>query len=117
MVKNFGFSTVETNLLTIPVWAVTAICIVIAGVVSDRLQQRGWPLIVSFVLACIGYAMLLGQPTRWVQFVATLFIGGGTFPQVVLVQTWLNSNMLGYTKKYVKLSPIMVGLSSREMRC
>ena len=100
LVKNFGFSTVDANLLTIPIWVFAAILIVATGFVSDRLQKRGWLLMACFALSSVGYIILLARPSTWVKFVATLFIGGGTYPQVVLLQSWMNSNMLGYTKRY-----------------
>ena len=100
LVKNFGFSTLDANLLTIPIWVFAAIFIVATGFVSDRLQKRGWLLMACFAFASVGYIILLARPSTWVKFVATLFIGGGTYPQVVLLQSWMNSNMLGYTKRY-----------------
>jgi hypothetical protein len=100
LIKSFGFSTVDTNLLTIPVWALTACFIIATGIASDRQKKRGWLLMVSFAIASIGYIILLARPSQWVQFTATLFIGSGTYPQVTLLLSWVNSNTLGYTKRY-----------------
>jgi len=99
IVKSFGFSTLDTNLLTVPVWFVTAIAIIVAGFVSDRLKQRGWLLMLCFAIASIGYIMLLARPSPWVQYTATFFMGAGTYPTSVLLQTWYASNMIGYTKR------------------
>ena len=102
LVKSFGFSTVDTNLLTVPIWVFAAVCILVTGVVSDGRKERGWLLVLCFVLAYVGYIILLARPpSRWVQFVAVMFVGGGTFPQVTLVQSWMTSNMIGYTKRSV----------------
>jgi hypothetical protein len=99
MIKNFGYSALDTNLMTIPVWVCSGIFIIITGVVSDRLQKRGTILLISFAIAGIGWTILLASKSQWVEFVGTLFIGSGTLPQVVLCQAWMNSNMIGYTKR------------------
>jgi MFS family permease len=100
MIKSFGYSALDTNLMTIPVWVCSGIFIVVTGMVSDRLQKRGIMLLISFAVASIGWIILLASKSQWVEFVGTLFIGNGTLPQAVLCQAWLNSNMIGYTKRY-----------------
>jgi len=99
LVKTFGFSTLDTSLLTIPVWFFTACATIVAGFVSDHLKQRGWILMLCFAMAAIGYAILLGQPPQAVKFFATFLMGAGTYPTVPLIQTWYASNMIGYTKR------------------
>ena len=100
LVKGFGFSVIDTNLITIPIWVFAAVCIVATGVYSDRRKERGWILLCCLAIAAMGYIVLLIRPGRWGQFVATLLVGGGSYPQVVLIQSWINSNMIGYTKRY-----------------
>ena len=100
LVKHFGFSTITTNLLTVPVWFFTALCIVCVGYLSDHLKQRGWLLMLCFGVASTGYIVLLARPPPWVEYAFTFFMGAGTYPTVVLVQTWYASNMIGFTKRY-----------------
>jgi hypothetical protein len=72
------------------------------------MKEREWFVIVSFAIASIGWIILLASKVRWVSFVGTLFIGSGTLPTVILTQAWINSNMLGYTKRhhlYIPFSP------------
>lgn len=100
IVGSFGYSTLYTDLLTIPVWTFTAICVVFVGFYSDRIKQRGWLLCVCFAVTSIGLILLLAEPPKGGQLVAVFFIGAGTYPAVVLTQTWYASNMIGYTKRY-----------------
>jgi predicted MFS family arabinose efflux permease len=86
--------------MTIPVWCCAGLFIITFGILSDRMKKRGWFVIASFAIASIGWIILLASKSKWVDFVGTLFIGSGTLPTVVLTQAWMNSNMLGYTKKY-----------------
>jgi len=86
MIKNFGYSALDTNLMTIPVWVCSGIFIIITGVVSDRLQKRGIILLISFAIAGIGWIILPAIKSQWVEFVGAVFIGSGTLPQVVICQ-------------------------------
>jgi predicted MFS family arabinose efflux permease len=100
MVKGFGYSVLDTNLLVIPIWVCAGIFIVVTGIISDRIKKRGIILLISFAVASIGWIILLTSKSQWIEFVGTLFIGSGTLPQVVLCLAWMNSNMLSYTKRY-----------------
>jgi hypothetical protein len=112
MIKGFGFSALDTNLMTIPVWVCSGISIVVTCIISDRINKRGIMLLISFSIASIGWTILLASKSQWVEFVGTLFIGSGTLPQVVLCQVWMINNTLGYTKRYPTLLPISI-LNSR----
>jgi len=99
LTKEFGFSILNTSLMTVPVWFFTAIAVVVMGNVSDRLKQRGWLLMLCFATAAVGYILLLARPPQGVKYAATFLIGAGTYPTNVLLQTWYASNMIGYTKR------------------
>jgi hypothetical protein len=94
MVRSYGFSALDTNLVTITVWCCAGLFIFLFGISSDRMKKRGRYVIASFIIASIGWIILLASKAKWVDFVATLFIGSGTLPTVVLIQAWMNSNML-----------------------
>lgn len=100
LLTSFGFTPIKTNLLTIPIWAFTAIFIIVTGIVSDRIRKRGVVLLVCFSVAAIGYIILLARPSKWVKFAASFLVGAGTYPQVTILQSWMNSNMIGYTRRY-----------------
>jgi hypothetical protein len=100
VVKGFGYSALDTNLLVIPVWVCSGIFIIATGIISDRIRKRGIMMLISFAIASIGWIILLASKSQWVEFVGTLFIGSGTLPQTVLCLAWMNSNMLSYTKRY-----------------
>lgn len=100
MVRSYGFSALDTDLMTIPVWCCAGVFIFGFGFTSDRMKKRGWFVITSFAIASLGWIILLASKAKWVDFTATLFIGSGTLSSVVLIQAWMNNNMLGYTKRY-----------------
>jgi predicted MFS family arabinose efflux permease len=102
MIKGFGYSALDTNLLVIPVWVCSGFFIIATGIISDRIKKRGIMMLISFAIASIGWIILLASKSQWVEFVGTMFIGSGTLPQVVLCLAWMNSNMLSYTKRYFR---------------
>ncbi|KAF2670439.1 putative pantothenate transporter [Microthyrium microscopicum] len=99
IVKQFGYSTLSTNLLTIPVWVATGVMTIGCCLLSDRLKQRGWLIMLCFTIASVGYIVLLTAPSKGAGLTAVFLVGIGTFPTTVLYQVWFASNILGYTKR------------------
>jgi hypothetical protein len=65
-----------------------------------RMKKHGWFVMASFGIASVRWIILFASKSNWVDYIGTLFIGSGTLPSVVLIQASMNSNMLGYTKRY-----------------
>lgn len=101
ILKTFGYSALRTQLYTIPVYVVVAASILFFGFLSDHTRKRGIYLIACCILAGLGWLLLLVSKSRPLSFAACFFIGLGTYPQVVLIQTWMNNNVLGFTKRYI----------------
>jgi predicted MFS family arabinose efflux permease len=106
MIRGYGYSAINSNLLTIPVWFSAACSIVFFCILSDKLKKRGPLLITCFSIAAAGWIILLASKSKWVELFGTIVIGCGTLPQVVILQTWMNNNIVGYTKRYV-ISPMV----------
>ena len=96
-----GRTPLHTQLLTIPVYVCTAAAILLLGYASDRTKQRGIMLMGSFAVAAAGWLMLILSSSKNLSFGATFLIGIGTYPTVMLTQAWMNSNIIGFTKRYV----------------
>lgn len=100
VIKSFGFSTLRTQILTIPVFVCAAAALLLFGSLSDHFKKRGIFLITVFGIAALGYLLLLaGNSSRWLSFAATFLVGIGTYPCVVITLAWVNSNFIGYTRR------------------
>jgi predicted MFS family arabinose efflux permease len=99
MLNLLGFSTLRTQLMTIPVYVVTGVFTIALCALSDRLRKRGVFLIIAFLLAAVGWLLLIVSNSRNLSFAATFLVGMGTYPSVVLIQSWMNSNVIGFTKR------------------
>ncbi|KAJ8103705.1 putative pantothenate transporter [Lipomyces tetrasporus] len=108
IIRLLGYSTLKTQLLTIPVYVVTGVFTIIVCTCSDRFRKRGIFLIGSFLLAAVGWLLLIVSSSRNLSFGGTFLVGMGSYPSVVLIQSWMNSNVIGFTKRAGSLAFIMI---------
>jgi MFS family permease len=99
IIKSFGYDSLQTQLFTIPVYTCSAISTLFFGFLSNRLKRRGILLALCFGIAAVGWIMLIVNKSTGLSYAGTFLIGAGTYPTVVLIQSWQNSNVIGYTKR------------------
>ncbi|KAK0614839.1 putative pantothenate transporter [Bombardia bombarda] len=99
ILHNAGYTQTETQVLTIPVYVVSGVVTIAIGYLSDRFHMRGSPLIASYLIAVAGWIMLLATRDMRTAYAGTFLIGMGSQTTVILQLAWLNSNVIGYTKK------------------
>jgi hypothetical protein len=100
VLKTLNFSSLATQLMLVPIYACAAISSITICIASDRLRVRGLFLASSFVVAGVGWLVLLLDKSYKLSFGGTFLIGIGTYPCVILVLSWANSNFIGFTKRY-----------------
>lgn len=62
IIKGFGFTNARAQLMTVPPYAVALVFMLLLTTYSDRVQSRGIPIMVPFMLGLIGWAVLLSVP-------------------------------------------------------
>ncbi|KAI2677803.1 hypothetical protein DTO012A7_3628 [Penicillium roqueforti] len=101
IIRGFGFDSVKTQLLTVPVyiWA-SAFYLVIANL-SDRVRMRAIFMVPLCLVTAIGYAMLLGVDVhkRGVLYFATYVCVTGIYAVVGLGVSWNANSHSGYYKR------------------
>lgn len=102
IVRSFGYTTVTTQILTVPVYVATAISTIGFAVASDRLKRRGHFLTASFTIAGLGWLLLIVSNSQGLSLAGCFMAGMGTYPTVVLIQAWQTSNVIGFTKRYAE---------------
>ncbi|KAK5453521.1 hypothetical protein LTS15_006706 [Exophiala xenobiotica] len=108
ILESLGYSSVRTQLLTIPVYVCIAVVLVILGAISDRTKKRGIFLAMAFAVAAAGWLMLLLSTSKHLSYAGCFLVGMGTYPQVTLIQSWMSMNIIGYTKRAGALAFIMI---------
>jgi sugar phosphate permease len=105
IIKALGYTAANSQLLTVPPYALATILTVIWAYTSERLHRRAPFAIVSSLIAIIGYIILITNknPTKrpGVSYLGTFFAAAGIYPSTALALTWPASNVSGQTKRAV----------------
>ena len=120
IIFTLGYSGIEANVHSIPVWIVAAVTTLATSWLSHRLRHRYWFIIGSATLCAIGYAILLCQgdsPTSHnpddtglssgVRYMAVFFTVTGGYTCYPLVLGWMTSNIAGHYKRAVGLAALL----------
>lgn len=105
IVARLGYSTVNTNLLTIAPNFVGACVLVMTASSSDRKRERTLHLLSAFSLSLIGYIMLFTIPAtkhnRGVIYFAAFILTSGAYTPSVIFHTWHMNNKTSETHRAV----------------
>ncbi|KAF2281290.1 MFS transporter [Westerdykella ornata] len=103
IIKDMGYTSAQSQLLTIPPYAVATIFTVFWAILSEKYQRRALFIIITSSVAIIGYIILLTNehPSKkpGVSYVGTFFAAIGIYPSVALVLSWPAINVSGQTKR------------------
>ena len=105
IIADLGFTAANSQLLTVPPYALATILTVFVAWWSARVERRAPFLIASSSVAIIGYIILLantdpdGRPG--VSYLGTFFAAAGIYPSVALSLSWPANNVYGQTKRAV----------------
>lgn len=99
IIKSFGYSTLHTQILAVPVFICAAASVLLFGWASNHFKKRGIFLMAAFTISAVGWLLLIVSKSSHLSFAATFLIGIGTYPSVVITQAWMNSNIIGYTRR------------------
>ncbi|KAK4223101.1 putative transporter [Podospora fimiseda] len=99
LLRKIGYSANDTQLMSIPVYAVAGVCAIAVGIMSDRRGNRGYFAMGAFALTAAGWLILLVSKNRQLSYAGTYLVGAGSSPTIILVLAWINNNTGGYTKK------------------
>jgi MFS family permease len=100
-----GFTSAQSQLLTIPPYAVATVFTVVWAVLSERFQRRAVFIMITTSTAIIGYIILLTNPSPTkrpgVSYTGVFFAAVGIYPSVALILSWPAINVSGQTKRAV----------------
>lgn len=101
IVKSFGYDTVTTQLLTVPVFFWAAGSYIAISWLSDRVSKRVVFMIPACLLTAIGYAVNLGTPAseRGVLYFSCFLISPGIYVIIGLNASLLLNSHAGYYKR------------------
>ncbi|CAM1505060.1 Fc.00g106970.m01.CDS01 [Cosmosporella sp. VM-42] len=97
----FGWKAEDAQIQTIPVYVLSAGCMLISAWFSDRFKHRYGFILTGACIATLGYAMLLAQEgkSRDYKFAAVFLINGGGYIATPICLAWLQNNLSGHWKR------------------
>ncbi|GAA6060158.1 hypothetical protein JCM10212_005159 [Sporobolomyces blumeae] len=98
IIRQLGFSTINSQLLTAPVYFWAAFVYLCGAYISDKKDVRYWLLLPAGLVTCLGYALLTAVHTTAVSLLACFFCATGIYLCVGLHVSWLSANV-GPTRK------------------
>jgi hypothetical protein len=66
---------------------------------SDRLNTKGPFLLAGYVIACLGFILLICTTNTIARIIATCLVTSGAYGCIILVPVWIAINTGGYTKR------------------
>lgn len=101
IIKSFGYDTVTTQLLTIPVFFFASAAYIVVSWMSDRFGRRALFMMPAALVTAVGYAVSLGVPisNRGVLYFATFLVAPGAYIIVGLNCAWLLNSHAPYYKR------------------
>ncbi|WWD18844.1 hypothetical protein CI109_103299 [Kwoniella shandongensis] len=100
LIAGLGFtSTVDAQLLTVPVYAIAAISYIIAGHFSDKIKMRAPFIGGSLCIGLIGYIVLLTAPQVGVGYAAVFIASVALYIPSSLNALWVADNVSGHYRR------------------
>ena len=103
IIRDMGYTAAQSQLLTIPPYAVATVFTIFWAVFSERYVRRALFITVTSSVAIVGYIILLTNthPTQrsGLSYLGTFLAAIGIYPSVALVLSWPAINVSGQTKR------------------
>lgn len=99
IVAAMGYSSVRTQLMTVPPYAVAFVLSLVVAYYSDRYSVRGIPMIITLFISLIGLIMFyVGRKTP-VRYAGLFFLLGGIYANGPPLIAWIPNNTAGHTRR------------------
>ncbi|CAE6345769.1 unnamed protein product, partial [Rhizoctonia solani] len=92
LMKNMGYSTIQSQLRTVPPYVVASVFAITVAYGSFRSGRRGTWLLFLAPLVITGLAILLATANAQANYVAVFLIAMGAFPQGPMLLSWATNN-------------------------
>lgn len=103
IITSLGFTNVRAQLMTVPVYFLTAIVFFVCAQWSDRLKLRSPFIICSCLTTVIGLAIVLGSTVHGVRYFGVYILCMGIYVNAAVNCLWLSGNVGNYFKRATAL--------------
>ncbi|KIK65240.1 hypothetical protein GYMLUDRAFT_980832 [Collybiopsis luxurians FD-317 M1] len=99
IIQGLGYSAANTQLISVPPFAVACVVAMVAALISDRYHCRGLVCIISELFCAIGFAMFLGSKSTHVQYGSLFFSITGAYTAAPSASAWNAANITPETRR------------------
>jgi len=99
IVKDMGYSSINAQGLTAPVYFAAFLCCVFAAWLSDKYGKRGYIIAGFASMSTVGYILLATTTADGPRYAGVWLASCGIFPALAINITWLLNNQGGDSKK------------------
>lgn len=107
IIRNLGYSTTKSQLLSVPIYIVAAIFSVVQGFISDRVGLRSPFLVFNYLCMAVGYIVCVtGDPVdNPAGIYAGVYVAAfGIYPAIPLSIVWNANNLSGSYKRAIGIA-------------
>ncbi|KAG2218251.1 hypothetical protein INT45_006252, partial [Circinella minor] len=101
IIKGFGFTPLNAQLLTIPPNFIACVCSLVVAFSADRNKERGYHILSSSLFTAFGFSLLIGLKDSGTVplYVALIFVSVGSQCSSPCINSWYSSNFAGRVKR------------------
>lgn len=103
IIETMGFTSVRVQLMTVPIYFLTAFVFFVCARLSDRFRLRSPFIIGACVTTCIGIAIVLGSQVNGVRYFGVYILCMGIYVNAATNCLWLSGNVGNYFKRATAL--------------
>ena len=117
IVNSLGYSGIDTQIQSIPIWVAASGVTLVVSILTDRLKHRYGFIMFGVIFASVGYIVLLRQGPvdaglpLGVRHMAVFFICIGTYIVQPVTIVWFANNLGGHYKRAIGLA-IQIGFGN-----
>ncbi|KAH7908986.1 MFS general substrate transporter [Hygrophoropsis aurantiaca] len=104
IIKDFGYDTPISQLLTVPPYVVATIVLLVFAHFSDKLKIRSPFILAGLVMCLIGFAINISNAPSGVKYFGTFFCVAGSYAAFPGIVCWLGNNLAGQYKRGVGMA-------------
>ncbi|KAJ3536193.1 hypothetical protein NM208_g6827 [Fusarium decemcellulare] len=101
ILRGMGHHGTRAQLLSVPPYAVAAVCTVAVGFIADRTRQRGLLNMGTVLIGMAGFSMLIASQNPKVQYAGTFLGAAGIYPILPNTMSWAVNNTEGSLKRAI----------------
>jgi len=111
IIQGFGYSTVVSQLLTVPPYVFATILVLVFAYYSDKFKMRSPSIYAGLILCLIGFSINISSTSIGVKYFGTFLCVGGSYAALPGVVAWLGNNLSGHYKRAAGMA-LQIGIGN-----